>query len=144
MRDQGASRLLPRRSLTVFCRGDCRRAVWLLGAQALKVAIRHSGKAVLSVQSNIYVRGIRNPMSLLDLVAADPKAQQLYARKLQEDALDALGGSWSSKSRAALGALAESWNSDVADSTQVVDAFLRELQSESLLDQIARGRPAGL
>ncbi len=81
--------------------------------------------------------------SLLDLVAADPNARQLYARKLQEDALDALGGSWSSKARAGLSALATSWNSDVA-SIQVVDAFLHELQSESLLDQIARGRPAGL
>ena len=82
--------------------------------------------------------------SLLDLVATDPKAQQLYARKLQGDALDALGGSWSSKARAGLGALAESWNSQDADSSQVVDAFLSELQSESLLDQIARGRPAEL
>ena len=81
--------------------------------------------------------------SLLNLVDADPKAQQLYARKLQEDALDALGGSWSSKARAALSALAVNWNSD-ADSTQAVYAFLNELQSESLLDQIARGRPAEL
>ncbi len=75
---------------------------------------------------------------------ADPQAQQLYARKLQGDALDAWGGSWSSKARAALSVLAESWNSDAADSTQVVDAFLSEFKSDSLLDQIARGRPAEL
>jgi hypothetical protein len=78
--------------------------------------------------------------SLLGLVATNPRARQLYARKLQEDAQDPLGGSWSSEARVALDALAASWSSD-ADSAKVVTAFLDALKSDSLLDQVARSRP---
>ena len=77
--------------------------------------------------------------SLLSLVSSDGKAKQLYCHKLLADAEDPLGGSLSSKTRAGLQQLTQRWQANTPEdsNTEVIDAFLDALQSESLLTQVS-------
>ncbi len=76
--------------------------------------------------------------SLLKLVSCNPLAKVHYCQKLQGDIDDPISGALSNTTRQGLQALIQSWqNNDTAD--VAVEAFINELQTESMLDIIAKG-----
>lgn len=76
--------------------------------------------------------------SLLELVATNSQAKSFYCQKLQGDIDDPMSGALSNTTRQGLQELIEIWtHSD--NSNDAVDAFVTSLQSESLLNTIAKG-----
>lgn len=78
-------------------------------------------------------------IALMELVANDERAADLYRQKLLHDAADPLDGALSNRTRDALRALVEGWERGRPD--EGVDAFHDTLSSASLLFQIARPFP---
>ncbi|MBX2838389.1 MAG: hypothetical protein KTR35_16145 [Gammaproteobacteria bacterium] len=74
---------------------------------------------------------------LMELVATDDQAKQLYARKLISDADDPMSGTLSNQTRTALRDFTDLWvHSD--SNNDAIDAFLTALQSDGLLQQLSQ------
>lgn len=76
--------------------------------------------------------------SLLGLVAANSTAKDFYCQKLQGDIDDPMSGALSNATRQGLQELIEVWQHSDSIS-DCIDAFVSSLQSESLLNTIAKG-----
>lgn len=77
--------------------------------------------------------------SLLSLVASNNTAKRFYCQKLQGDIDDPISGTLSNKTRQALQELIEVWAHSDGSENDAIDAFVTALQSESLLNTIAKG-----
>lgn len=92
----------------------------------------------LSLQQFTYIMS-----SLLRLVHSNDNAKTFYCQKLQGDIDDPISGALSNSTRQGLQALIDTWQRKTGDDknhTDVINAFINELQSESLFDQISKGQ----